>query len=200
MGIPYGALGRGPNVINKFKENKMKNLKSISKFLSLILRHEPERVGITLDEAGWVDVKTLIVAVNGAGKRLDEELLREVVESNDKQRFTYSDDGVKIRANQGHSISVDLELEPQTPPDYLYHGTATRFVASIKEHGIEKRSRQHVHLSADKETATKVGQRHGKVIILSIRSKAMAEAGHKFYLSKNNVWLTDEIPVKFLDL
>ena len=106
----------------------MKNLKSISKFLSLILRHEPERVGITLDEAGWVDVKTLIEAVNGAGKRLDEELLREVVETNDKQRFTYSDDGVKIRANQGHSISVDLKLEPQMPPDYLYHGTATRFV------------------------------------------------------------------------
>ena len=176
----------------------MKNLKSISKFLSLILRHEPERVALSLDEAGWVEVKTLIEAVNKAGKRLDEALLSEVVETNDKQRFTYSDDGLKIRANQGHSISADLKLEPQDPPDFLYHGTATRFVDSIKENGIERRSRQHVHLSADKETATRVGQRHGKVIILTVRSQAMAAAGYKFYLSKNNVWLTDEIPVEYI--
>ena len=177
----------------------MNNFKTISKFLSLILRHQPETVGIELDEAGWVDVQVLITAVNKAGKKLDEDLLREVVESNDKQRFAYSSDGLRIRANQGHSVQVDLQLKIQTPPEILYHGTATRFVASIKEQGLIKRSRQHVHLSADKSTATKVGRRHGKVIILTVRARAMVEHGHKFYLSENKVWLTDEVPAEFIN-
>lgn len=177
----------------------MKNLKSISKFMSLILRHNPGRVGIALDDSGWVDVSTLIDALNKNGKSVNEDVIREVVETNDKQRFTFSEDGKRIRANQGHSVSIDLKLEAQTPPEILYHGTATKNLASIKEKGLDKRNRQHVHLSADKVTATKVGQRHGKVVILVVRARAMVEAGYEFYLSKNGVWLTDSVPVEFIN-
>ena len=176
----------------------MKNIKNISKFMSLILRHNPGRVGIELDESGWVDVDILIVAMNRSGKQVDRKLLEEVVETNDKKRFAFSDDGLKIRANQGHSLEVDLKLEAQAPPEILYHGTATKNVASIRENGLEKRNRQHVHLSADKVTATKVGQRHGKVVILIVRARAMAEAGYEFYLSKNGVWLTDQVPGEYI--
>lgn len=177
----------------------MKNLKNISKFMSLILRHNPGRVGIVLDESGWVDVSILIDAMNKTGKSVDENLIREVVETNDKQRFTFSEDGKRIRANQGHSINVDLKLQSQHPPIVLYHGTATKNISSILENGLEKRNRQHVHLSADKVTATKVGQRHGKVAILTVRAEAMANAGHEFYLSKNGVWLTDYVPLEYID-
>lgn len=176
----------------------MKNLKNISKFMSLILRHNPGKVGIELDESGWVEVSVLIEAMNNSGKSVDEKLIQEVVETNDKKRFTFSEDGKNIRANQGHSIDVDLKLEAQEPPEILYHGTATKNIASIKECGLEKRNRQHVHLSADKVTATKVGQRHGKVVILIIRARAMAEVGHEFFLSKNGVWLTEKVPVEFI--
>lgn len=184
--------------LKKFLDKKMKNLKSISKFMSLILRHNPGCVGITLDDQGWVEVSTLIKAINKSGKNVDEEIIKEVVATNDKQRFTFSDDGLRIRANQGHSVNVDLKLEPQTPPEFLYHGTATKNLDSINKDGLDKRARQHVHLSADKVTATKVGQRHGKVVILTVRSGDMAREGHEFFLSKNGVWLTDSVPVEYI--
>ncbi|MCM8529004.1 MAG: RNA 2'-phosphotransferase [Lentisphaeraceae bacterium] len=176
----------------------MRNLKSISKFMSLILRHDPGRVGIELDNEGWVEVAVLIDAMNKAGKSVDLELIQEVVMSNDKQRFTFSEDGSRIRANQGHSVSIDLKLEPQVPPEFLFHGTATKNLDSIRSEGLDKRARQHVHLSADKVTATKVGQRHGKVVILNVRSGDMHRAGFEFFLSKNGVWLTDSVPVEFI--
>lgn len=176
----------------------MRNLKSISKFMSLILRHDPGRVGIELDNEGWVEVAVLIDAMNRSGKSVDLALVQEVVKSNDKQRFTFSEDGSRIRANQGHSVSIDLKLEPQVPPEFLYHGTATKNLDSIRSEGLDKRARQHVHLSADKVTATKVGQRHGKVVILNIRSGDMHRAGFEFFLSKNGVWLTDSVPVEYI--
>ena len=166
--------------------------------MSLILRHNPGRVGIELDESGWVDVDVLIAAMNANGKSVDRNIIDEVVETNDKKRFTFSDDGSKIRANQGHSINVDLKLESKEPPEFLYHGTATKNLASIKVEGLDKRNRQHVHLSSDKVTATKVGQRHGKVVILNVRSGDMHRAGFEFFLSKNGVWLTDNVPVEYI--
>ena len=166
--------------------------------MSLILRHNPGRVGISLDESGWVDVDVLINAMNKSGKSVDRNLIEDVVETNDKKRFTFSEDGSMIRANQGHSVSVDLQLEVKTPPEFLYHGTATKNLDSINKEGLDKKNRQHVHLSADKVTATKVGQRHGKVVILNIRSGDMNRAGYEFYLSKNGVWLTDKVPVDFI--
>lgn len=166
--------------------------------MSLILRHDPGRVGIQLDSEGWVDVDILIKAMNNAGKSVDRKLIEEVVDTNDKKRFTFSEDTSMIRANQGHSVDVDLKLEAQTPPEILYHGTATKNLDSIQASGLDKRNRQHVHLSSDKVTATKVGQRHGKVVILNVRSGDMHRAGHEFYLSKNGVWLTDKVPVEFI--
>lgn len=126
-------------------------------------------------------------------------MLEIVVFNNDKQRFAFSADGLSIRANQGHSVDIDLALEAIEPPHILYHGTATRFLSSIKSHGLLKKNRQHVHLSALKETAIAVGQRHGKPIILTIRAKQMYDDGHQFYLSKNGVWLTDHVPEKYID-
>lgn len=176
----------------------MKNLKNISKFMSLILRHNPGRVGIALDSEGWVDVDILIKAMNNSGKSVDRKLIEEVVDTNDKKRFTFSEDGKQIRANQGHSVDVDLKLEVQAPPEILYHGTATKNLDSIQASGLDKRNRQHVHLSSDKVTATKVGQRHGKVVILNVRSGEMYRAGHEFFLSKNGVWLTDSVPIGYI--
>jgi putative RNA 2'-phosphotransferase len=140
----------------------------------------------------------LIIAANNDGNNLNKALLDEVVFTNDKQRFAYSADGLSIRANQGHSIVIELALEPTTPPDTLYHGTATRFIESIKEHGLIKKQRQHVHLSALQETAISVGQRHGKPIVLLINSKQMHKDGHLFYLSNNGVWLTDFVAVEYI--
>jgi len=140
----------------------------------------------------------LIIAANKDGNNLNKALLDEVVFTNDKHRFAYSADGLSIRANQGHSIDIELALEPTTPPDTLYHGTATRFIESIKEQGLIKKQRQHVHLSALQETAVSVGQRHGKPIVLSINSKQMHEDGHLFYLSNNGVWLTEFVQVEYL--
>ena len=140
----------------------------------------------------------MITAANKDGNNLNRALLDEVVFTNDKQRFAYSADGLSIRANQGHSVDIELALKPTTPPDTLYHGTATRFIESIKEQGLIKKQRQHVHLSAIHETAVSVGQRHGKPIVLSINSKQMDKDGHLFYLSNNGVWLTDCVQVEYL--
>ncbi len=176
-----------------------KSLKAQSKFLSLVLRHNPEKIGITLDKNGWVKVVDLLNAANSHGQHINQSRLIEIVETNDKKRFSFSDDGLRIRANQGHSIKhIDLGLESSSPPDVLYHGTVDRFMVEIREDGLKKMSRQHVHLSADEKTAIKVGQRRGKPIVLSVDAKKMADAGYVFYLSENGVWLTDHVPWTFI--
>lgn len=172
----------------------------LSKRLSLVLRHDPASIGLTLDDGGWAAVEDLLRCLGQSGMPATLEHLQEVVSGNDKQRFRFSNDGLRIRANQGHSIAVELDLEPIEPPDLLYHGTATRFLDSILREGLQKRSRQHVHLSRDIQTATAVGTRHGKPVILTVRARDMRIAGHHFYLSENQVWLTDEVPVTFIDL
>lgn len=172
----------------------------ISKFLSLVLRHRPEKIGLELDENGWTSVADLLEKMNKKGTRIDIETLKFVVENNDKKRFAFNDNQTQIRANQGHSLKVDLGYKPQTPPAMLFHGTATRFVDSIMKSGLEKRNRHHVHLSLNFETATSVGGRHGKVIILDVLAKEMHNDGFKFFCSDNNVWLTDNVPTKYLRL
>ena len=182
----------------KTQINMSKNIKSISKFLSLVLRHKPETVPINLDENGWADVEILLETINKNHFPIDFSTLEEVVASNNKQRFTFNKARTHLRANQGHSISVDLDLIPAEPPTLLYHGTATRFLDSIKTSGLLSQSRQHVHLSHERETAISVGQRHGKAIVLEIFAEAMHKNGLQFVRSKNGVWLTDHVPVKYI--
>jgi len=177
--------------------NEIEN-KRISKFLSLILRHQPETIQLKLDENGWADVSELIAKAAKGRMHFSFEDLEEVVETNNKKRFAFNEDKTMIRASQGHSIDIDLALKAVQPPDFLYHGTANSNISSILEKGIEKRNRQHVHLSADKETATKVGMRHGKPVILTIRTKEMFDNGIPFYLSANGVWLTDFVDAKYI--
>ncbi|CAA7196503.1 RNA 2'-phosphotransferase [Chryseobacterium potabilaquae] len=172
--------------------------KKLSKFLSLILRHQPELINLTLDENGWAYVEDLKLKSSHNKMYFTLEELDEVVETNNKKRFIFNEDKTKIRANQGHSIDIDLGLKPQKPPEFLYHGTALHNIDSILEKGIERRNRQHVHLSPDKETATKMGMRHGKPIILTIRTGKMFEDGVLFYLSENGVWLTDYVNVQYI--
>lgn len=179
-----------------------KEIKNISKFLSYVLRHSPETINLKLDENGWAIVDELIEKANKNRnefhKELDFEIISQIVETNDKKRFTFNEDLTKIRANQGHSISVDLELQPQIPPDELYHGTVAKFMDVILKDGLQKMSRQHVHLSKDKETAIKVGNRRGAAIILKINTSQMVKDGYLFYCSENGVWLTDEVPSKYI--
>lgn len=176
-----------------------KTAKSVSKFLSLVLRHSPETIGLKLDENGWADVEELIAKCSKNGNSLNAELLDYVVENNDKKRFAFNEDKTKIRASQGHSISVELNMKEAEPSEFLYHGTVGKFMESIKLEGLQKMSRQHVHLSKDKETAIKVGSRRGAPQILTVRSGAMYRDGFKFYLSENNVWLTAEVPAKYIE-
>ena len=173
-------------------------LKHISKLMSLVLRHKPEEIGLTLDENGWANVEELISKINAKGINVTNDIIREVVSTNDKKRFAFNEDKTKIRASQGHSIEVELNLIERIPPEILYHGTATRFLESILQKGLQRQSRQHVHLSTTVETATSVGSRHGKVVILSIDAKRMQNDGFKFYLSENNVWLTELVPVQYI--
>lgn len=173
------------------------DLKSASKFLSYTLRHCPEDIDLTLDSQGWADIAELI-AKAPAQLSLTADLIDQIVSTNDKQRFKICDDGKRIRANQGHSIKIDLQLEPQQPPAILYHGTATRFIDAIFFEGLKAGNRQHVHLTDNKITAHKVGQRHGKPIVLTIDAQNMFKQNHKFYLADNNVWLTDIVPSEYL--
>jgi len=169
--------------------------KKISKLLSLVFRHKPEITGLVLDNNGWTEVDKLLVKVNQSGRHLTLEQLPEIVEKNDENRFAFSDGQTKIRANQGHSIEVDLA----EPPEVLYHGTAKRNLMSIRENGLLKGQQHHVHLSADLETAYKVGVRYGKPVVLKIKSQQMQSDGHTFFRSKNGVWLTDYVDHKYIE-
>ncbi len=169
-----------------------------SKLLSLILRHEPAKFGVVLDGAGWTSVEALLGACQRHGPAIDRAFLEQVVATSDKKRFSFDETGTRIRANQGHSVEVELGYEPASPPALLYHGTATRFVAAIRAEGLSKMARHHVHLSADEATARAVGQRHGKPAILVIEAAAMTGDGFAFYLSANGVWLVDHVPARFI--
>jgi putative RNA 2'-phosphotransferase len=177
-----------------------KRKKKISKFLSLILRHKPEVVGLKLEKNGWVSVEKLIKACADYGKKFTLAELKEVVETNDKKRFAFNDNETKIRASQGHSVEVEIEFEKQTPPKILYHGTAEKNVGIIFAEGLKKISRHHVHLSSDIETARKVGRRYGKPVIFQIDTVSMKAEGFEFYISANGVWLVEGVPPKFLEL
>lgn len=174
--------------------------KRISKLMSLALRHDPSALGLELNASGWAEVEAVLRGLNDKGLQVDRELLEAVVRENDKQRFGFSEDGKMIRANQGHSIEVDLDLHEAAPPDILYHGTVARFLEDIRREGLKKMSRHHVHLSAGRSTATAVGGRRGKPVILIVRAAEMAAEGHVFYLSENEVWLTEHVPAHFLDI
>lgn len=174
-------------------------LKDTSKFISLILRHKPGTIGISLDEHGWADVQELIAGINASGNhQLDMDLLEEIVRTDEKQRYSFNEDHTLIRANQGHSIPVDVELEEMIPPAILYHGTGEKYVASIDREGLIPKSRLYVHLSSDEETARKVGSRHGKPVIYTVDCAAMTADGYQFFLSANHVWLTKAVPAGYL--
>ncbi|ELR99198.1 RNA 2'-phosphotransferase [Gloeocapsa sp. PCC 73106] len=172
----------------------------LSKFLSLILRHQPEQIGLSLNSAGWADVEQLINLANQQGIKINRCLLEDIVKTNDKQRFSFNEDKSKIRANQGHSLSIDLGLSPQEPPEFLFHGTATRFLDSILAKGLIGMKRQYVHLSIDESTALKVGKRHGKPVILLIKAGDLYRAGFTFFLVENGVWLTESVPPNFISI
>jgi putative RNA 2'-phosphotransferase len=170
-----------------------------SKFLSYVLRHEPQSIGLVLDCEGWADVTALIAGTRQSGRELDEALIRAVVESSDKKRFAISEDGLRIRAVQGHSTdSVTITYAEKVPPEFLYHGTATRFLESILKEGLKPGERQHVHLSEDVQTATAVGQRYGKPVVLKIETLRMYQQGFKFFQAENGVWLVDKVPIAFI--
>ena len=169
----------------------------LGRFLSLVLRHDPGAAGITLDEHGWADVEQLLAGVNRTGRKIDLPTLERIVRENNKQRYSFSGDRTKIRANQGHSIPVDVELKGAEPPKYLYHGTASRFLPSIRAEGVRKMSRQYVHLSGDFETAVAVGKRHGAPVVITIDAEAMARDGITFYRSENGVWLCEHVEPKY---
>ena len=176
-------------------------LTNTSKFLSLVLRHQPELIGIALDKNGWVDINVLLEAANQFGREISRALLDEVVFANEKQRFAFSPDGLRIRANQGHSIAgVDLALAPSEPPVRLFHGTVAKFLDSIHANGLQKMQRQHVHLSATTETAVIVAKRRGTPTVIEVRALAMFEAGFDFYLAANGVWLTNHVPQAYLQM
>ena len=170
-----------------------------SKFLSLVLRHAPETIGLTLDANGWADIAQLLAQAASHGKTISRAQLDEVVANDSKTRYAVSMDGLRIRANQGHSLAtVDIALPPAIPPAVLYHGTASRFVESIREQGLRAGSRNHVHLSATEDTAVNVGSRHGKPVVLAVDTAAMRAQGHVFYLAANGVWLADAVPAAFI--
>lgn len=175
-----------------------KSDETLGRFLSLVLRHNPAAAQITLDEHGWADVEALLAGCARAGRRIGRDTLERIVRENSKQRYSFNGDHTKIRANQGHSIAVDVELRQAQPPARLYHGTAMRFLESIRAQGITRQSRQHVHLSADYPTALAVGTRHGRPVVLAIDAAAMARDGYVFYRSENGVWLCERVPWSYV--
>lgn len=168
----------------------------VSKYLSKHLRHQPERIGLTLDEAGWVEIDTLIAAAGAHGFRFTRDELDQVVATNDKRRFAV--EGTRIRASQGHSVEVDLGLAPAAPPAYLYHGTVARSLDAIRAEGLRPMNRHAVHFSTDRETATRVGARRGRPVVLAVDAGAMQREGHVFHMSANGVWLTEAVPARYL--
>lgn len=196
--------------VNKMQETKRqfrpeteeRRLERISKFISMILRHKPQVIGITLDEHGWANVNELIKGINETGEEVEfsKATLEKIVKTDKKQRYSFSQDKTLIRANQGHSIPVDVELEKKEPPKVLYHGTGSRFVKSIQEQGLLPMERLYVHLSTDVETATNVGKRHGTPVIFKVNAEQMQKDGYDFFQSVNGVWLTKEVPTKYLEL
>lgn len=174
------------------------DLKKTGRYISYLLRHHPEEAGLTLDEHGWAEVSALIEAVAKSYAGFTRETLDEIVATNNKQRYSYSEDKTLIRANQGHSIPVDVELPEAVPPEFLWHGTGEKFVESINKTGLVPKSRLYVHLSKDIETAVQVGSRHGKPFVYRVKTGEMSRDGYTFYLSVNGVWLTKEIPPKYL--
>ena len=173
------------------------SLKDVSKYMSLILRHKPDAIGITLDEHGWANVDELIAGI-AKDNEFNMEILEEIVRTDEKQRYSFNEDKTLIRANQGHSIPVDVELEELVPPEILWHGTGEKYVSSIDKQGLIPKSRLYVHLSKDEETAINVGSRHGKPVIYLVSAKKMYEDGYKFYRSVNGVWLTKGVPLQYL--
>lgn len=177
------------------------DMKKTSVFISLILRHKPDVIGISLDEHGWANVQELINGINKTGKySIDMPVLEEIVRTDNKQRYSFNEDRSKIRANQGHSINVDVELKAAVPPEILYHGTGEKYVDSINTEGLKPKSRLYVHLSKDVETAVTVGSRHGKSVVYTVASGEMHRQGYTFYLSENGVWLTKNVPVDFMKI
>ncbi|MCI8750084.1 MAG: RNA 2'-phosphotransferase [Lachnospiraceae bacterium] len=172
---------------------------STSKFISLVLRHHPDVVGISLDNHGWADVKQLIAGIKKAGHKINMDILEEIVRTDEKGRYSFNEDKTLIRANQGHSIHVDVELQEKEPPEILYHGTAGRSLGKILSDGLKPMGRLYVHLSKDIDTALQVGQRHGKPIVLKVHSGEMYRNGIKFYLSENGVWLVNNVETKYLE-
>jgi len=172
--------------------------KKISKFLSLILRHEPQAVGVELDESGWTPVDHLLVKMNEAGTFIDRELLEQIVRNNPKKRFAFSDCNTLIRANQGHSIDVELGYDPVEPPQFLFHGAATKDLKKIRSNGLKKMKRHDVHLNSATEPCIAIGSRHGKPTVLKIAAKEMYHAGFQFFRTPNDVWLTNNVPPEFI--
>lgn len=172
----------------------------LSVFISLVLRHKPDEAGISLDEHGWANVAELIEGINETGRKINMEILEEIVRTDLKQRYSFNEDKTLIRANQGHSVPVDVELEEQQPPHVLYHGTADRFLESIMAEGLKPMNRLYVHLSKEEETAVKVGKRHGNPVVLKVNAKEMYDDGKKFYLSQNGVWLTKHVDKKYIEV
>ena len=175
-----------------------KRLVRCSKYLARHLRHQPERLGLTLQPGGWVEVSDLLAALDAHSFRLSREELEEVVERNDKRRFSFSDDRRRVRANQGHSVDIDLALDPASPPETLFHGTSTARLAAVMGEGLKRMARHHVHLSIDVETAQRVGARHGKPVVVEIAAGRMHSAGFTFFVTDNGVWLTAEVPREYL--
>lgn len=196
--------------VNKMQETKRqfkpeteeRRLERLSKFISMILRHKPEAIGITLDEHGWADVDELIKGINETGEEIEfsKDTLETIVKTDKKQRYSFSQDRTLIRANQEHSIPVDVELEKKEPPKVLYHGTGVKSVKAIQEQGLLPMERLYVHLSTDVETATNVGKRHGTPVIFQVNAEQMQKDGYDFFQSVNGVWLTKEVPTKYLEL
>lgn len=176
----------------------MEKSDKLSVFISLVLRHKPDAAGISLDEHGWANVNELLDGINDTGRKIDMDILEEIVRTDSKQRYSFNEDKTLIRANQGHSIPVDVELDEQKPPQILYHGTAERFLDAIMAEGLKPMSRLYVHLSKEEETAIKVGKRHGKPVALRINSEEMYHDGIRFYLSQNGVWLTKYVDKKYI--
>ncbi len=174
--------------------------RKVSKLLSRVLRHNPQRIGLTLDAQGWAEIDTLIACVAREGMVLTRELILEVVATSDKQRFALDEAGRRIRANQGHSVDIDLALDPCEPPAVLFHGTAEANIAAIRAEGLKPGRRQHVHLSLDAATATAVGRRHGRPVVLGVAAGRMWSAGFAFFRAENGVWLTAAVPPEFIAL